>query len=235
VKAILIPHGPFHAIGPLVALVFSRLRAFRSAVVVGPDHAGLGLTLGIENQGRWATPLGTIEVDKKLASQIQKCVGGIKRDSELHADEHAIEVVLPFLQHAGFRSFVPLAVADNGDTEVAYRLGEGLASAIRKTKESVLLVASANLSRYESRSVVKENDSALLERICAMDAQGLMECVRVRRSSACGSMALASVVVGAKALGATMSDLVKYDTVGSGTLGSTSDEVVSGYAGVIFQ
>lgn len=230
--AVLVPHGPFRASGSVSGAVFSTIRCPESAVVVGPDHSGLGRPCSLEVRGLWMTPLGPFPVDEKLARRILEAMDEIEVDSETHSDEHSVEAVLPFLQREGsVRRFVPVAVSAVA-VEAAQRLGRGLAEAVQRAGHSVLLVASAHLTRYESREVAQRNDSGTLERILAMDPEGLLRWVGEQRASMCGSGAVAAVLVAAKALGASAGHLVKYEIQGSQ---SGQAGLVNGYAGVIFR
>jgi hypothetical protein len=86
-------------------------------------------------------------------------------DDAAHAQEHAIEVQLPFLQTVlGEFSLVPLAVgrAEPGDVEeVMERLWGG---------DETLIVISTDLSHYLPYAHARSVDAATIDRVLALDA-----------------------------------------------------------------
>ena len=75
-----------------------------------------------------------------------------------------------------------------------------------------------------------EKDRKAIERILAMDPEGLYHTVRKEKISMCGVMPVTTMLFAAKRLGAKESSLIKYMT--SGEVSGDYDYVV-GYAGVI--
>ena len=102
------------------------------------------------------------------------------------------------------------------DAEEARRLGRGLAQALRKSGREGLLIATANLTRYEPREQAEQADRQRIERITALDGEGLMRQVAESAGSMCGSPAVAAAIAAAKELGGSRASLVKYE-VGYGS------------------
>ncbi len=230
--AVLTPHGSFQASGSVAGALFSRIRCPETAVVVGPDHSGLGKPCSLERRGDWVTPLGSLPVDEGLARRILEMSDDVTVDPETHSEEHAVEMILPFLQRTGsIRRFVPMALAAD-DPQVAHRVGLGIAAAVQGFGRSVLVVASAHLTCYQPSTVAQKNDPGTLQRILAMDEEGLWRWITEQRASMCGCAAVGAVLAAAKALGASGGHLVKYE-VRSPSAGEPDS--VNGYAGVIFQ
>ena len=218
--AVVVPHGSYFSSGPVMAEVYGRLILPAAAVIVGPNHSGIGERLSIASDSDWDTPLGPVPVDRELARAILKSVPELKRDARAHQYEHAAEVQLPFLKKWGkIRGFVPLAISAV-DLETARAVGRGLAEAIRCTSRETLLIASSNLTRYEPRERMEAQDRRLIERILALDEEALMEETMQSGSSLCGAPAIAAVLTAAKGLGASQASLVKYEV---------------GYAGILVQ
>ncbi|MEW6586962.1 MAG: AmmeMemoRadiSam system protein B, partial [Nitrospirota bacterium] len=75
-------------------------------------------------------------------------------------------------------------------------------------------------------------DGIAIDRILALDAEGLHETVRKERISMCGCLPVATMLFAAKALGAQSARLVKYTT--SAEVSGDYDHVV-GYAGIVLR
>ena len=230
--ALIVPHGPYRDSGPVAGAVYAQVKWPPTAVMVGPNHAGMGKPFAVMTAGRWETPVGALEVDEPLAKRIVKAAPPLAKDAKPHREEHSIEVQLPFLKRLkGCRKFVPVAV-ESDDTEALSQAGEGIAKAMQKHSEETILIGTANLSRYEPAESVKAQDRLVLDSILAFREQELLERVRANRISMCGVGAVAVVLAAARRLGATRARLVRYE-VGSEE-GNEHGSAV-GYAGVILQ
>lgn len=209
--AAVIPHGSLFSSGAVASAVYGMLQPFNTAVILGPNHSRLGERLSIAADGEWVTPLGRVPVDRGLARLLMKAVPNLKKDPKAHQHEHAAELQLPFLQRFWkIRSFVPLAFS-RMDAETARQAGLGVARALQKSGREALLIATANLTRYEPRERAERLDRELIERIMALDGQGLMDQVAESGGSMCGAPAVAAVIAAAKELGGSRASLVKYE------------------------
>lgn len=232
VKAVLAPHGAYASCGMVLGALFNRVAWTPAAVLVGPNHSQEGQPFGVVARGLWVTPLGEMPVDEELARAILLGAKELKKDARCHEQEHSLEVQVPFLQRAGkVRRIVPIAVGP-ADLEASRRIGEAVAQSILKRSEEALVIGSANLTRCEPLSDAQAKDPRVLERILAMDEEGLLREVAAAASSMCGVGAVAAVITAARLLGASRGRLVRYQT--SAEAGADPVSVV-GYAGVVFQ
>ena len=231
--AVVVPHGAYHTSGEVAGAVYAQLASPVSvAVVVGPNHTGVGEALSITVQGDWETPLGHVPVDSGLARAILKATPDLKRDAKAHEEEHAVELQLPFLQRVGhLHSFVPIALGPV-DLETVRRIGRGIAAGIQKVRRPVLLIATTQLTRYEALETVRRKDRLVVDPMLALDEEGLLRAVAEQEISMCGAAAVAAVLVAAKVLGASKGSLVKYETSGDRT--GEVDSVI-GYAGIVLE
>jgi AmmeMemoRadiSam system protein B len=112
------------------------------------------------------------------------------------------------------------------------RLGEGIARAVRAASpappEEILIVASTDMSHYVPAEEARAKDTLALERIRALDPEGLFRTVETHDISMCGYVPTTVALVAAVELGATEAHIVAYGNSGeiSGDLSS-----VVGYAG----
>jgi hypothetical protein len=108
-------------------------------------------------------------------------------------------------------------------------LGHGLARAVRSTREPVLLVASSDMSHYESAEVATRKDAFAIEAIKKLDPRGLYRTVIEKDVSMCGFAPAVALLIACNDLGASGGQLIRYTT--SGEVSGDFDRVV-GYAGL---
>lgn len=229
-KGIMVPHAGYVYSGGVAGEVFGRVAMPDVFVIMGPNHTGMGTPASIMTEGIWRTPAGDAMVDGELARAIMSRSRIIQADAAAHAYEHSIEVQLPFLQHLkGEVRFVPIALMTT-DTDVCQDIGMAIAGAIMEEARSVLIVASSDMTHYESQESAREKDNLALARVIDLDPEGLLETVVYEQISMCGVVPAAVMLYACKELGATEARLVRYAT--SGDVNGDYSQVV-GYAGVI--
>ncbi|HEV8400954.1 MAG TPA: AmmeMemoRadiSam system protein B [Gemmatimonadales bacterium] len=232
-RAIIAPHAGYVYSGPTAAAVFARVTLPDLIIIVAPNHTGVCRAPGgasLWEDGAFRTPLGDVPVDAACAARVAAATSLVAVDHEAHRGEHAIEVLLPFLQvlRPGVR-IVPLVLAwDTWDE--ARELGEALARVVREAAEPVLLLASSDLNHYEPASVSERKDARALEAVTALDGAELLARCRRERITMCGRAPVAVVLAAARALGATRADVVDYRH--SGWASGDNSQVV-GYGGVV--
>lgn len=230
VLGVVSPHAGFMYSGAVAGAVFSRIEIPETVIVLGPNHTGRGERISIMTQGVWSMPFGDVEIDRELAEAIRDASPGILEDSLAHEREHSLETQLPFMQY--FRKdfkIVPICLMGIS-LEICDRVSRAIAVSVRKLNRSVLIVASSDMTHYESHLSAAQKDSKAIEKIIDLDPQGLYETVRNDRISMCGVNPVTVMLMCAKRMGAERSELVKYMT--SGEVSGDMDHVV-GYAGVI--
>lgn len=141
---------------------------------------------------------------------------------------------MPFL-HALRPDVAVVPICLSGlDYPACRRVGEGIAAAIRsheqECEDRVLLVASTDMSHYVPAEFARKLDSMAIERVLALDPEGLYAVVTENDISMCGYIPTCVALVAARALGATRAELVRYGS--SGEVSGDYAQVV-GYAGVI--
>ncbi len=225
-----VPHAGYKYSGPVAGAVYRRLPARSSYIIVGPNHTGRGAPLAMMPSGEWLTPLGAVSIDSELARSVRQGCHLVMDDAAAHEDEHSLEVQLPFLQRAvGGFSFVPIAIGVGGFAALE-SLGHGLAQAVQRAKSPVLIIASSDMNHYEPDSITRLKDRKAIDKILALDSQGLYDVLRREDISMCGYGPTIAMLTAAKDLGAQQAELVKYAT----SADSSGDRsAVVGYAGII--
>ncbi|MFH0861978.1 MAG: AmmeMemoRadiSam system protein B [Candidatus Altiarchaeota archaeon] len=229
------PHAGLMYSGKVAGAVYSRIRMPDTFVMLGPNHFGLGPDYSIMTDGIWRMPFGDVRVDPIVAKEVFRHSRHLEEDMFAQEREHSLEVQLPFMQHFS-RDFqiVPLCLRhyepDDGFLRVCEEIGHDIASALKALKCSCTIVASSDLTHYQSREVANENDMAALDAVAALDAKRLFREVREREISMCGYAPVAAMLTACRDLGARKAELVKYLT--SGDVTGDYGQVV-GYGGMI--
>jgi len=228
---VVVPHAGYVYSGAVAGEVFSSIRIPDRAVLFCPNHTGIGEDAAIMPRGAWRMPWGDVPIDEELAARLKIACPLLREDASAHSREHAIEVQLPFLHR--FRPDVRIVPVALGrlSLEECRVLGENVADAIAGETERPLLVASSDMSHYVPDAVAREKDRMAIDRMLALDPEGLYRIVRTERISMCGVLPATVVLFAARRLGATAARLVRYAT--SGDVSRDFDQVV-GYAGLTF-
>jgi MEMO1 family protein len=167
-----------------------------------------------------------------LADAIIKNCGYIKSDSLSHQHEHSIEVQLPFLQilQKDFK-IVPITVS-HADLNIYKEVGKAIAGSIRalKIEKEITIIASSDMTHYESHENAKKKDSIAIDAILELDETKLVKRVLELDITMCGYAPAAIMIVAAKELGARRAKVVRYQTSGEASGDYSS---VVGYAGLI--
>ena len=228
----MLPHAGYMYSGMVAAQTVARVVVKDTVILLGPNHTGLGAAFSLMATGAWQTPYGNVDIDEDLALAILAGSGYLEKDDLAHVREHSLEVELPILQYfkKDFR-IVPIALGSDDFTALT-DVGRAVAKAIKDRKQaaSTLLVASSDMTHYESATAARKKDDLAIKAVLNLDARALWETVRSKNISMCGYMPVIAMITAAKELGATKAELVKYATSGDVTGDNSS---VVGYAGII--
>ena len=208
-KAIVAPHAGYVYSGPIAGSAYGRVLPARGrvtrVVLLGPAHRTPDAGIAASSADAFATPLGQLEVDTGARDALVDA-GLVAIRDDAHAEEHSLEVQLPFLQVAlGDVTVLPLAVGEVAPS----RVGE----VIDRTwgGEETLVVVSTDLSHYHDHATATELDRRTAEAVVA----GRPE--RLGRYDACGLLPLQGLLLaaGRHGLGAELLDLrTSADTAG---------------------
>jgi AmmeMemoRadiSam system protein B len=228
IVSVICPHAGYIYSGPAAAHSYHSL-AFEpepdSIILLGPNHTGIGSPISLWSNGSWETPIGKVPVDAEFARQIFDVSGFIDVDETAHLREHSLEVQIPFLQFIyEAPKIVPICMGFQ-DLKTSRDLGKAIVEA--STNKDVLIIASTDLNHMENKVLSNEKDKGVIDRITALDEEGLQNWVRSKRVSMCGYGPVSTAIYASKELGAKKCELLTYYTSGDVT-GDTSRVV--GYA-----
>lgn len=226
----MVPHAGYVYSGPVAGRTLGEALLADRMLLLGPNHTGRGRRLAVWPSGEWRIPGGSLPVDQPLAEALLAAATRLTPDTEAHLGEHSLEVELPFLAATNPDCrIVPLCVAEP-DADVLRQVAEAMAGALTGMAEKVSIVVSSDMSHYLPHETAKRQDSLALDRILALDPEGLFRVVRQAGITMCGVLPMVLGLFLAKALGATEAVLAAYATSGEA---SGDYRQVVGYAGVI--
>jgi len=244
IRAAVVPHAGYTYSGKCASFVYNLLRnnVFDTFIILGTNHSGLGgkINFSIDD---FDTPLGHIESDIEL---IEKILIKAKKDKievevseEAHKYEHSIEVQLPFLQSVqkNFK-IIPVLLRDLSIKEIE-KFSKIISDIIKENKKKVFVLASSDFTHYGRdygflpfTENIRENlynlDDKAIQAILKLDADEFY--VQSRKTTICGSQAIACLIFIARNLKLTAEKLCYY------TSGDVSDDwdVAVGYASLVF-
>ncbi len=228
----MVPHAGYAYSGPVAAHSYKRLFDSVSpdtVVIVGPNHTGRGTAVSV-TLGEWSTPLGSVQIDERLARRIAKKSGLIDFEESAHKYEHSIEVQLPFLQYLfnSDLSFVPICMMLQ-DLETSRNVGRAVAESVEDGPS--MIIASSDWTHYEPYVEARRKDMLAIEEVAGLDEKRFQCCIEENMISSCGFGPVTAVMCASKRLGASRAELLSYQTSGDVTGDKSS---VVGYAAIAF-
>ena len=221
------PHAGYVYSGAVAGELYSKIEIPPVVIILAPNHRGPFVRFALSPAEKWQTPLGDAEIDADLASAIARTFPPLELEAAPHYYEHSAEVQVPFLQY--FRpdvKIVPIVIAEH-ECEPLIDLGKALAQCIRN--QDVLIVASSDMTHFEDAASARHRDMMAIEKVLAIDPEGLHEVVHTNDISMCGVSPAIAMLAAARELGAKTAELVRY--ANSGDVSGDHSSVV-GYASV---
>jgi MEMO1 family protein len=239
IRAILAPHAGLMYSGEVAASAYARVkgRRYENVFILGNAHADYFTGIALDDFDAWESPLGAVPVNKDKVRGLTELAKGIVPEPDIHAQDHNLEMHLPFLQSvlAGEFKIVPILFGNAGKGGYLF-----MAQAIaREMGDRDLLVVSTDLSHYPSYEDANRIDGLTLDLISKGDLKGLdrhlqdtkMEAVPGEETLLCGVDAVKTLMELSNSSG-WISELVRYANSGDAESGSR-DNVV-GYGAMVF-
>lgn len=246
----IVPHAGWVFSGSLAGLVFNSIKKMHEKVdtfiIFGAAHRHNG-EVAIYDKGLWSTPMGTIAINEKLAQEIAEKVPGVMCNRRAHADEHSIEVQVPFIQYLfDGADIVPIIVPPMLS---AFDIGKGIGEIIKGSGKKIVCIGSTDLTHYGPRYGFNPegtgragiewardiNDRSFIDLAIELNGAELLKDA-MQKNNACGAGAAAAAIGAAKAQGKTKGKMLGHehsDDIMRIKYNQSSKESV-GYAGIIF-
>jgi len=227
VVAIVSPHAGYMYSGRTAGRVHSLLPDVETYIIIGPNHTGIGMPIAV-SRDEWMTPMGIVEPDEEFISAMPKIA--VVPDEMAFAEEHSLEVQIPFLQYL-HKDFKIVAICMGlQDEESAREVADEIIKAYEETGKSFAIVASSDMHHYLPDEECRRLDEKVISAIESMDVGRFYRTIYDLQASVCGYGAIAVAMHIANYFGAS-AELVHYST--SGDVADKS--YVVGYAGIAFR
>lgn len=163
-RALIAPHAGYIYSGPVAATAYRQLHAraetWRRVLLLGPSHRVPFAGLALSSAEGYATPVGEVAIDALACRELLR-LPQVSVLDQAHAQEHSLEVHLPFLRAVlGDFLLIPVVVGDATPEEVAETIESFW------DQQDVLIVVSSDLSHfldYETANRVDRETTRAIE------------------------------------------------------------------------
>jgi hypothetical protein len=224
------PHAGYVYSGAVAGETFAQVKVPGRVIVLAPNHTGRGVRGSVWPGGAWRVPVGTVAVDEEVRDKLLGAAPLLEPDRRAHEHEHSLEVQLPFLLARNPAVRLTAITLSGIGRDECLALGRAIASVVRDLGGDILVCASSDMSHYISAREAAARDQLALDRMIALDPEGLYDVVEREDISMCGFMPATVMLAATVALGATTATVVRYASSGDV---SGDFETVVGYAGVV--
>ena len=230
-RGVLLPHGSYRHAGSVIGATLGRTIIPHRCILLAPSHVERWTPWSLLTHGAYRTPLGDVQIDTTCANTLRARCPFLSPDEARQQGEHAIEVLLPFLQYLAPADLTIVPVLVNSeDPEEWASFSRALAQAVLLQEEPVLLIASSDLSHYLPQSRTAALDQRLIDAIGHLDAATFLSAIHDQGAVVCGAAAIACWLSAVTQLGATTATLAAYGT--SAASGGDPYSAI-GYAGLL--
>ncbi|MFC1770518.1 AmmeMemoRadiSam system protein B [Candidatus Margulisiibacteriota bacterium] len=200
VQALILPHAGYRYSGQTAAYGIKEIigKNYNKVIIMGPSHgAFMRNQVSVSEASHYATPLGEVSLDKKSVDKLLQSEY-FTYMSEIHEQEHSVQIELPFLQVAlkDF-SLVPVVV---GNLNANARAGVARAL-LEVIDDRTLVVISGDFVHYGTRfgyvpfkDHIPENieklDMGAVQYIKSLDSQGFTNYCAHTKATICGREAI---------------------------------------------
>lgn len=187
-RAIIAPHAGYQYSGPIAASAYASMMSHNDpvdlVVIAGPSHLHQVHDVGVPFVDGFDMPLGAMTIDDG-ARRLALDVPGVVIDDHAHAQEHSIEVHLPFVAAVfGDVAVLPLAVGRSGAAALAAVLDA------LWDDNAVRVVISTDLSHNCPAPLARQLDRRTADAICRLEPPA--------HEMACGAAAVDGMLTAAR-------------------------------------
>ncbi|MCP5050730.1 MAG: AmmeMemoRadiSam system protein B [bacterium] len=212
--SVISPHAGYVFSGRCAAKAFAAVDVPGIVIVLGVNHYGYGHPFAIDSHDAWETPLGQAEVENQLREKLMEGTEVFGIDGNASIKDHSVEVQLPFIQYLNPEAkILPITIA-LGDPKKLMTAGKEIAALVKGCEEDVLIVTSTDMTHYLGADRAREKDKMAIDKIRALDPEGLFNTVAMERISMCGAAGTTAMLSAALELGAENADVLDYTNSG---------------------
>lgn len=209
-RAIIVPHAGYEYSGQLAAKGFQYLGTnIKNVFIIGPPHYVPVKNVALSSYEIWDTPIGEISVNQDINEELVEKFGCEFEDNAF-ADEHSLEVQIPFLLKK-FQSVKIIPILASNHEKV-----QKIIEYYWKNPENGFVISS-DLSHFHTSNDAKRIDNITAEMIELKDIS------EFNSQQACGSVGILALTNFTKAQGYS---LIRVGMVNSGDVTGDNSRVV---------
>ncbi|MFH0948794.1 MAG: AmmeMemoRadiSam system protein B [Elusimicrobiota bacterium] len=238
---IISPHAGYIFSGQTSAWSYKQIEmeGFDTVILIGPSHKYPVKDAALWTGGNFSTPLGEVTIDEEITKELLlKGSKIITANNDVHIPEHSLEVQIPFLQKV-LKNFKIVAVLINDENSYK-QVAEIIATVIKNSKKSVLLVASTDMTHYPTKKDAEMVDKNIFdtivkfncEELVKADKQWMSKGIEELHCTLCGLASVLTVLEASKILGADKPVILNYSNSAASPYGDANKVV--GYGAVAF-
>jgi hypothetical protein len=214
----LVPHAGWVCSGAVAGQAIATIAAQGNVDVViifGAVHTPIQCNAAaLDSHPRWAMPAGQAVLAGDLQKKLEQKGTLFAVDARMHAQEHAVEVVVPMIQEAFPNT--PILPIEVPAMDVAELIGRKTVQCVAEAGLRAVYLASSDLTHYgpnyrftpagvgpAAMEWTKDNDRHLLRLITELAADRVVSEVH-HRYNACGAGAITAMLAACRACGATL-------------------------------
>ncbi|MGL4228824.1 MAG: AmmeMemoRadiSam system protein B [Tannerellaceae bacterium] len=163
-------------------IVRQSKQVFDTAILINPNHTGMGLPVSIDDHQYWQTPFGRIKIDKDLGEATD-----LPFDTESQRQEHSGEVIVPYIQYFMENNIKLLPISFGAqNNENAKVIARQIYDACKSLHRRPLFIASSDFNHFADPQSGADLDSYALEALLLKDTAGFEARVKEKHISICG-------------------------------------------------
>jgi AmmeMemoRadiSam system protein B/AmmeMemoRadiSam system protein A len=230
IRAIIVPHAGYVYSGPVAGRAYRLVqgRDIATVVILGPSHYVGFEGASIYPEGGFETPLGVAEVDAPAAKALIRA-SGFAFVPEAHAEEHSIEVQVPFIQKVLPKAKIVPVVLGVPSEKTVRALAAALDKVFKGTK--VLIVASTDMSHFLTRPEANALDKSTIDLVTGQKVPALLRKLERNENILCGGAAVVTALLYAQKQGNAEVRVLAY--ADSSEAGGPADRVVGYFAAAV--
>ena len=233
VNAAMVPHAGLQYSGRVAADVWRRIELPEDILIIGPKHTADGVDWAVAPHKQWKMSESSImKGNQELARQIAESVPGMELDATAHRQEHGIEVQLPLLYRLAPESQITAIAMSGGTVPELRAAAQSLAELLTKLVTPPMIVISSDMNHFADDTENRRRDELALDKLAALNPEGLLEICETENISMCGQIPAALVLLTLQ----YMKRECHYRKISYTTSADVSGDFsrVVGYAGLLF-
>jgi len=234
-RAVMLPHAGWTFCGKTMGKTLGHVNVPDTVIIVGPKHTAFGVNWSVPPHRQWDLPGLSVPIDTEIVGQLLDAIPGLRCDVEAHQQEHAVEVIIPFLHALNPNIQVVPMVIGQCNFEQVQMLGKAIRSVVDRAEAAgrkILLVISSDMNHFATEQRSHVLDKLALDAMCSGDAKSLFDTCMAEQISMCGVRPAAIIM---EALSKGEPSLIKPELIHYTTSAEASGDTsrVVGYAGVV--